>query len=146
MKLYTIGFTQKTAEEFFNLLIKNKVKTIIDIRRNNKSQLAGFTKENDLEFFLEKIANIKYTHLKEFAPDETLLKNYRKKKITWNQFGERYLDQIKRYDKWGVFNNDVFKEGCLLCSESSPSKCHRRLLAEFLLNKFSDKSIEIIHL
>lgn len=146
MKLFTIGFAKKTAEEFFTLLIESKVKIIIDIRRNNKSQLAGFTKENDLKFFLKKIANIKYIYLSEFAPDEILLKNYRSKKLNWVQFKEKYLDQIKKYENWENFNSDILQDGCLLCSESSPSKCHRSLLAEFLLNKFRDKSIQIIHL
>jgi len=146
MKLYTIGFTKKTAEEFFNLLIENKVKTIIDIRRNNKSQLAGFAKENDLKFFLKQIANIKYIHLSEFAPDEILLKNYRSKKIDWNQFEEKYLDQIEKYENWENFDIDLLQDGCFLCSEYSPSKCHRRLLAEFFLKKFGDKTIQIVHL
>ncbi len=146
MRLFTIGFTKKTAEEFFTLLIENKVKTIVDIRRNNKSQLAGFTKEIDLKFFLKGIANIKYIYLSEFAPDEELFKNYRSKKINWVQFEEQYLDQIKNYGNWENFDIDIIQDGCLLCSESSPSKCHRRLLAEFLLSKFRDKSIQIVHL
>ncbi len=146
MKLYTIGFTKKSAEEFFNLLIENKVKTIIDIRRNNKSQLAGFTKENDLKFFLKKIANTKYIYLSEFAPDDIILKDYRSKNLNWVQFEEKYLDQIKKYENWENFDSDILQDGCLLCSESSPTKCHRRLLAEFFLNKYRDKSIQIIHL
>jgi len=146
MKLFTIGFTKKNAEEFFNLLIENKVKTIIDIRKNNKSQLSGFTKEKDLKFFLKKIANIEYIHLIEFAPDEILLKNYRSKKIDWDIFEEKYLDQIEKYENWENFDVDILRNGCFLCSESSPCKCHRRLLAEFLLNKLKDKKIEIIHL
>lgn len=146
MKLFTIGFTKKTAEEFFNLLIENKIKIIFDIRRNNKSQLAGFTKENDLKFFLKKISNIKYIHLSEFAPDEILLKNYRSKNLNWAQFEEKYLNQIKNYGKWEDFDIRLLQDGCLLCSESSPSECHRRLLAEFLLNKFRNKKIQIFHL
>ena len=146
MKLYTIGFTKKSAEEFFNLLIENKVKTIIDIRRNNKSQLAGFTKENDLKFFLKKIANTKYIYLSEFAPDDIILKDFRSKNINWVKFEEKYLDQIKKYDNWENFDSDILQDGCLLCSESSPNKCHRRLFAEFLLNKQRNKSIQIIHL
>ncbi|KKL01615.1 hypothetical protein LCGC14_2626900, partial [marine sediment metagenome] len=119
---------------------------IIDIRRNNKSQLAGFTKEIDLKFFLKKIAKIKYIYLNSFAPEELLLKNYRSKKFNWIQFEEKYLDQIKNYGEWEDFDIDILQDGCLLCSESLPSKCHRRLFAEFLFSKFKDKSIQIVHL
>ena len=146
MKLYTIGFTKKSAEEFFNLLIKNKINTVIDIRRNNKSQLAGFTKKNDLKFFLKKIADIKYIHLIKFAPSEILLKDYRSKHLNWAQFEKKYFEQIEIYENWENFDNDVLQNGCLLCSESSPNNCHRKLLAELLLNKFRDKIDHIIHL
>ncbi len=146
MKLFTIGYTKKTAEEFFTLLIDNKIKIIIDIRRNNKSQLAGFTKKRDLKFFLKKIANIKYIHLIEFAPEEILLKKYRAKKFDWVQFEQKYLEQIKKYGNWENFDINILQEACLLCSESSPTKCHRRLFAEFLSGKFKDKSIQIVHL
>ena len=146
MKLYTIGFTKKTAKEFFDLLIKNKIKTIIDIRRNNNSQLSGFTKENDLKYFLKKISNINYIHLINFAPDQELLKEYRDKKINWDQFEQKYMKQLNDPNLWKNLDIDSFKDGCLLCSESSPEKCHRRLLAEFLLNNYLDKSIQIIHL
>ncbi len=146
MKLFTIGFTKKTAKEFFTLLIENNVKTIIDLRRNNRSQLAGFTKKIDLKFFLKKIANIQYFHFNEFAPDEILLKKYRSKEFNWIQFQEKYLDQIKKYEKWDDFDINILQDGCLLCSESTPNKCHRRLFAEFLLSKFRDESIQIVHL
>ncbi|MHA1436761.1 MAG: DUF488 family protein [Promethearchaeota archaeon] len=109
MQLYTIGFTKKTAEEFFDLLIKNKVKTIIDIRRNNNSQLAGFTKKNDLQYFLKKISNIDYIHLVDFAPNQELLKEYRDKKINWNQFEQKYLNQINDPNLWKSLDIDSFQ-------------------------------------
>jgi uncharacterized protein (DUF488 family) len=146
MNLYTIGFTKKSAEEFFSLLIDNKIQKVVDIRRNNKSQLAGFTKKGDLKYFLKKIANITYIHLIDFAPDQILIEKYRKKKLSWTQYEEEYLKQIKNYEKWNEFDIKDLKDGCLLCSESSPKKCHRRLFAEFLLNKYINQSIQIIHL
>lgn len=140
MKLLTIGFTKKTAEEFFNLLIENKIKTIIDIRRNNKSQLAGYTKENDLKYFLKKVANIDYIYFEEFAPDQTLLKKYRAKEVNWTQYEEEYLNHIKKSNIWKDLDINIFQNACLLCSESSPKKCHRRLLAEFIVNKYKEES------
>jgi uncharacterized protein (DUF488 family) len=84
MKLYTIGFTKKSAEQFFSLLKKNNVKCVIDIRLNNKSQLAGFTKEEDLKYFLQAIAGIDYCHMLLFAPTDEILKKYQNKEISWD--------------------------------------------------------------
>ena len=146
MKLYTIGFTKKTAEEFFTLLIENKIRTIIDIRRKNTSQLAGFTKKNDLKFFLKSTANINYVYLIEFAPSEIIFKNHGIKKENWVLYEQEYLDQLKKYRNWENFDIEILQDGCLLCSEPSPSKCHRILLAKFLSTQFKDKAIQIIHL
>ena len=76
MKLFTIGFTKKDAKTFFGLLIKNNVKTLIDIRLNNHSQLAGFSKGNDLDYFLKAIAGIDYFYFIQAAPEESLLKKW----------------------------------------------------------------------
>ena len=46
MTIYTIGFTQKSAEQFFEAIKKNNIELLIDVRLNNKSQLAGFSKGN----------------------------------------------------------------------------------------------------
>lgn len=51
IKIYTIGFTQTSAEQFFDRLIKAGVKKIVDARLNNRSQLAGFAKQEDLKYF-----------------------------------------------------------------------------------------------
>jgi uncharacterized protein (DUF488 family) len=144
MKIFTIGFTKKSAEEFFHLLIKNKVQTVIDIRLNNVSQLAGFTKQKDLEFFLDKIANIKYIHYIDFAPSENLLQNYQKKIISWQNYESEYLENITKKVNWKNFDSKILENACLLCSESKPNFCHRRILAEFLSNKY--KNFEIMHL
>ena len=145
IKLYTIGFTKKNAETFFTLLEKNKIKTVIDIRRNNSSQLAIFSKSPDLSYFLKNLSNIKYKHFINLSPPSDLLKKYRNKSITWEQFEKKYVKIIKSSDDFNDFNYNVLKNACLLCSEDKPDKCHRRLLAElFRLNKKT--KINIIHL
>ena len=93
--LYTIGFTKKSAKKFFNSLIDNNVKKIIDTRINNKSQLAGFAKHKDLEFLLEKIGGIQYSHEIKFAPTKDLLERYRKKEISWDAYTYEYLKLIE---------------------------------------------------
>lgn len=144
MNLYTIGFAKKRAEEFFNALIKSGVKKIIDIRLNNVSQLAGYTKKCDLEFFLSKIGNIKYVHMSIFAPSRELLDSYRKRKITWEEYEKKYFDLLDKRNTLKEIDYSLFVDSCLLCSENRADKCHRRLLAEYL--KKHNPQINIIHL
>jgi uncharacterized protein (DUF488 family) len=142
IQLFTIGFTQKTASEFFTLLKNNNVKRIIDIRINNKSQLAGFAKGMDLEYFTQEILGIPYEHRLDFAPTTDLLKNYRDKKISWKQYEEEYLRLLVERDVINQISEDFLDGAVLMCSEHLPDKCHRRLLAEYLLNNFQDISIK----
>lgn len=128
--IYTIGFTKKTAEEFFYLLEKHEIKKVIDIRLNNKSQLAGFAKGRDLQYFLRTICNIDYIHMIEFAPTKEILNNYKNKIIDWEEYERIYNDLIiQRGDVFKLTKHDV-ENACLLCSEVKADLCHRRLLAE----------------
>jgi len=144
LNLFTIGFTKKTAEEFFDLLIKNNVKNLIDIRLNNKSQLAGFAKGEDLKFFLNKIGQIEYKYMPEFAPTEDLLKGYRKNQISWEEYEKQYNKLL--IERTVLKNKDIsiFDNACLLCSEPTAKQCHRRLAAEYLRDL--NKDIKIVHL
>ena len=144
IKLYTIGFTNKSAEFFFTLLKKNDVKKIVDIRINNISQLAGFAKGPDLKFFAEEIGHIGYEHNIDLAPTKELLTRYRDKKMTWSEYEIEYLNLLDKRKISKNINVDLLHQNCLLCSEHEPEKCHRRLLAEYL--KQTRKDIEIIHL
>ena len=144
MKVFTIGFTKKSAEQFFNTLSRNGVTKIIDIRLNNKSQLAAFAKEEDLRYFLKKICTIEYLHIPQCAPSEELLKKYQKKEIDWNGYEKEYKGLINKRNVVSLFKKDNLANICLLCSEQTPEQCHRRLLVEYLKDHFSD--IEIVHL
>lgn len=144
INIYTIGFTGKTAEKFFSLLKENGVKKIVDTRINNISQLAGFAKGSDLKFFAGEIGHIGYEHNVDLAPTKELLSNYRDKKITWEQYETEYLNLLDIRKIVKKINIDLLHENCLLCSEHTPEKCHRRLLAEYLKNVRTD--IQIIHL
>ena len=143
--IYTIGFTKKSLEEFVNLLRKNKITKIIDIRLNRDSQLSGFAKSKDLKYVLEQILKIKYKIMPEFFPTEELLKTYQKDK-DWEKYEKSFMGLIKER-KLEIFRGIVFDEKervCLLCSEAEPDKCHRRLLAEFF-SRLRNK-VNIIHL
>jgi uncharacterized protein (DUF488 family) len=149
MKLFTIGFTKKSAKEFFDLLKSNNIKKIIDIRLNNSSQLAGFTKGNDLKYFLEVICNIDYEHDMSLAPTQEILDGYKKKKINWDQYEQLFKNLLitrNSIDTINCKNKNDYDNLCLLCSELSPKNCHRRLVAEYIKENNPDISIEIIHL
>jgi uncharacterized protein (DUF488 family) len=138
MELFTIGFTQKTAQEFFELLMKSGVKTVIDTRINNVSQLAGFAKQKDLKYFLKTIGNIEYIHILDFAPTKELLDDYKKKRIDWPTYETKFRELIKKRKIETKINPQILDQSCLLCSEATPHQCHRRLVAEYLQQKLTD--------
>ena len=128
MKVYNIGTNGKDAKNFFEILEKNKVRKIIDIRLNNTNQLCGFTKKRDLEFFLKKISNIQYEHILEFAPTKEILDGFKKKKITWNDYEREYKILLEKREIKNKYQNYNFDNICFLCSEETNEFCNRRLL------------------
>ncbi|HEX4410320.1 MAG TPA: DUF488 domain-containing protein [Xanthobacteraceae bacterium] len=141
MKLFTIGFTKKTAEDFFERLSRAKVKKIVDVRLNNVSQLAGFAKKDDLKFFAEAICHIGYEHISALAPTQDILNDYRKSKGAWSVYAEKFL-KLMAQRKIEEIDRDRLNGGCLLCSEDKPHHCHRQLVCEYLKGKWSDLEIE----
>jgi uncharacterized protein (DUF488 family) len=144
ISLHTIGFTQKTAQEFFTLLAQSGVKRIIDTRLNNVSQLAGFAKRKDLEYFLKVIANIEYVHILDLAPTQDILDRYKKEKGDWGTYEKSFLDLMQTRQIEKTISPKLLDKSCLLCSEAKPHNCHRRLVAEYLNNKLGN--INICHL
>jgi len=142
--LFTIGFTKKNAETFFTKLNKAKVKRIIDIRLNNVSQLSGFAKRDDLIYFLKQLCNCEYEHVPLMAPTREILDDYKKKKINWSEYEISFRKLISNRKIENLITSENLNKGCLLCSEPTPEKCHRRSVAEYLKEKFGD--IETIHL
>ncbi len=144
-KLFTVGFSQKKASEFFNLLIENKIDWVIDIRLNPNSQLSGFAKNRDLPFLLEKIGEIRYKHVIELAPTKELLDDYRKKTINWALYESIYIETLNNREIYRIIDNLIPKDAkrpCLLCSEADASKCHRKLAAEYIQNNFINIPVE----
>lgn len=141
MNLFTIGYTQKSAEEFFTLLTKNSVKKLIDIRLNNTSQLAGFANAKHLPYLL-KLHNIEYEYKTKFAPTKELLKGYQDEKLDWQEYEKQY-NQIL-IDRDILFNTSLseFEDAVLLCSEPTAEQCHRRLAAEYIAKHFENVNIK----
>lgn len=143
MKLFTIGYTQKSAEELFNTLKKNNVKKVLDVRLKNANSYCFYTHKRNFAFLLSLIG-IEYEHKGNWAPTEWLLDGFKNKKISWNQYVVEFNKLIgDRNIIRGVKAEDL--DGCaLLCAEATPQMCHRRLLAEFFQKNLSE--IEVIHL
>lgn len=142
--LFTIGFTKKNAEHFFETLLKAGVRQVIDTRLNNVSQLAGFTKRADLEYFLQKIGNIGYIHILDLAPTKEILDNYKKNGIDWETYEKKFLQLMTERKIEQKISPEILDCGCLLCSEPTPHHCHRRLVAEYLNEKWGN--VKIRHL
>lgn len=146
MKLYTIGFTKKTAKHFFGLIKGNNIQILLDIRLNNNSQLAGFTKGDDLRYFLSEICQCKYLHYVEYAPTKDILTGYKKKDISWHEYEKQYASLMEKRGNHTRFSNEFsdYDTICLLCSEPEPDHCHRRLIAEMIQSANPD--IDLIHI
>jgi uncharacterized protein (DUF488 family) len=144
IKIYTIGFTQTSAEAFFGKLIKAGVKKIIDARLNNRSQLAGFAKKEDLRFFLKALGNIDYLHMPVLAPTDEILTEYKKKKVNWQAYEKKFQALMEKRRIENIVSSAELDQSCLLCSEHLPDYCHRRLVAEYLKSKW--ENVDIIHL
>jgi len=145
MEIYTIGFTQKSAEQFFEKLRASGIQRLIDIRLNNTSQLAGFAKRLDLEYFLKRICGIEYVHLPELAPTDDILRAYKKKLIDWQEYEARFCTLLEQRQVDKTVDRKLFEQkSVLLCSEPKADRCHRRLVAEYLKRHWND--VEIKHL
>jgi len=137
INIYTIGFAGKSAGEFFTKLGAAGVKRVIDVRLNNVSQLAGFTKKRDIEYFLQEIVKIEYIHRPEFAPTKDILDAYKKKEIDWGEYESQFRQIITERHIEKFVTREEINNACLLCSESKPEKCHRRLVAEYFQKQWS---------
>lgn len=145
MKIYTIGFTQKSAPTFFEMLTQNSVQRLIDIRLNNTSQLAGFTKRDDFKYFLKELADIEYYHLDFLAPTKEIRDTYNKSQ-DWDLYTKQFLHLLEERKALDQLDKKFFQEKtcCFLCSEANPEYCHRKLVANALKKRWRD--VEVIHL
>lgn len=144
MTIFTIGFTKRSAEKFFEQLRQSGAVRLIDIRLNNVSQLAGFSKRDDLKYFLKTICEMDYIHLPILAPTQDILDEFKKKKGDWDIYENKFLSLMESRQIEKVLSPTVLDNSCLLCSEFTPDKCHRRLVAEYLQRKWN--GVDVIHL
>lgn len=139
MDIYTIGFTKRSAQDFFESLRKRGIQRLVDVRVNNTSQLAGFAKKRDLVYFLQEMVGAEYHHELLLAPDKALLKRYRTKELTWDQYETAFVNLLSERKIEDAISRDFFSpRTVLLCSEPTPAFCHRRLVVEYLNGTWGD--------
>lgn len=156
LKVYTIGFTKKSAAQFFGLLRDSGAKRLVDVRLNNASQLARFAHGDDLPFLLRSVCRMGYIHAPALAPTKALLDGYRSGDIDWDTYERNFraLLDARRIFAEGIQPTGgrriktrlkaTMADSCLLCSEHEPDHCHRRLVAEHFQRQWGD--VEIHHL
>jgi uncharacterized protein (DUF488 family) len=134
MEIFTIGFTQSSAEDFFGRLKSRQIERLLDVRLNNRSQLAGFAKRDDLAYFLRELLGARYEHAPLLAPTQEILDAYKKRKnMSWSQYEDRFLRLMSdRGIEDALSPGDFEQRTVLLCSEATPQHCHRRLVVEYL--------------
>jgi uncharacterized protein (DUF488 family) len=140
VEIFTIGFTQTTAEDFFGRLRSNRIERLLDVRLNNKSQLAGFAKRDDLAYFLRELVGAEYEHASLLAPSVEILDAYKKEKsMSWREYEDRFLELMRERRIEHELNQKEFEQRTvLLCSEATPEHCHRRLVLEYLADHWPD--------
>lgn len=144
MRIYTLGFTKKSARTFFGLLADSSATTLIDVRLNNVSQLAGFAKRDDLAFFLRELCGMDYTHEVSLAPTQVMLDDYKKLGQSWSEYESRFRGLMREREIERSYSPGTLDNAVLLCSEDKPHKCHRRVVAEYLRDYWED--VDIVHL
>ena len=145
MNIWTIGFTQSSAERFFARLLDADVKRVVDVRLRNTSQLAGFAKASDLPFFLREICQCDYDHLTDLAPSDQMLNDYKKGHRDWGEYRRQFLDLMDSRKIESKFSKSDLIDACLLCSEAEPHHCHRSIVCEYL-NAHWDGELKVTHL
>jgi uncharacterized protein (DUF488 family) len=145
VEIYTIGFTQTTAEHFFGRLADARIERLLDVRLNNTSQLAGFAKAQDLPYFASRLLGATYEHEPLLAPTQDILDAYKKRKGDWTAYEREFLALMERRRIHEALSSATFeRRTALLCSEAEAEHCHRRLVVEFLAERWPD--VEIAHL
>lgn len=146
MEIFTIGFTRTTAQDFFGRLKAHEIERLLDVRLNNRSQLAGFAKRDDLAYFLRELVGADYEHAPLLAPTQEILDSFKKKgAMSWEEYETRFMELMGERKVESELSPESFsRRTVLLCSEATPEQCHRRLVVEYLAKYWPN--LEAIHL
>lgn len=123
------------------------IRRLLDVRLNNVSQLAGFSKREDLAYFLRELCGAEYIHEPLLAPTQQMLDEYKKQRGSWDQYAQKFLALMEERHIEDRISPALFEiPTVLLCSEATAEHCHRRLVLEYLQRQWHSNSLEIVHL
>ena len=145
MTTFTIGHSKTPAREFFGKLSNAGVRRVIDVRLKNTSALAGYARRDDLAYLLESFTGIHYVHSPELSPDEELFNDYKKKGLPWADYEPRFMTLMEAREIEKKVDPALLENTCLLCAEKTPHECHRRLVLEYLQDKWGTP-LDVVHL
>ncbi|MFN2225064.1 MAG: DUF488 family protein [Anaerolineae bacterium] len=143
--VHTIGYTRKSLERFIRLLQEAGVDAVIDVRLRNTSQLAGFSKRDDLAFLLRQGFSIEYEHRPDLAPTPEIRDAYRDDG-DWPAYEVAFNELLVQRQATEIGRDLLakYERPCLLCAEPTPERCHRRLVAEWWAGRLP--GVEVKHL
>ena len=143
--VHTIGYTRKSLERFIRLLQEAGVDAVIDVRLRNTSQLAGFSKRDDLAFLLRQGFSIEYEHRPDLAPTPEIRDAYRDDG-DWPAYEVAFNELLVQRQATEIGRDLLakYERPCLLCAEPTAERCHRRLVAEWWAGRLP--GVEVKHL
>ncbi|HEX9774466.1 MAG TPA: DUF488 domain-containing protein [Actinomycetota bacterium] len=127
--LYTIGYAGKTLRAFVDVLKKNRIESVIDIRQTPMSRQPGFSR-NRLAEGLRK-AGITYEHVAALGNPPQIRAMFHGPAITEGRKRYRQLLNNGRshHVDWLVAVAEA-QRTAIMCLESSPDQCHRQVVGE----------------
>ena len=144
MRIMTMGYEGITSQQFFAVLLKNKVQTIIDVRELPLSRKAGFSKASLA--LTASDYNINYVHVLALGCPKEIRHDYRADG-NWARYTRRFITYLNTQ---GVAINELVElvkqeRCCLVCFEADPNFCHRSFIAERVVSIIGS-SLDIVHL
>ena len=131
---YTIGYGDRTLEEFISLLLNSNITHLIDVRRYPHSWMEDFDKEA-LQTMIPK-NGIAYVHCAGVG-------GMRESSYSEYMETEEFNNSFTRLVAFILEVNSIDGNPVLMCAEKNPKDCHRRYLAQHLEQQ---SGIEIVHL
>jgi uncharacterized protein YeaO (DUF488 family) len=88
-------------------------------------------------------------HMPQLSPSQNLLYSYKNKKISFDQFKEKFAHEIENRQDMKQAIEELVRDLnrgediCLICYEEDSNECHRKIIADFIKDKHGIDYIDI---